>query len=127
VGDGTQTRDFTYVSDIVNALIMAAQSERVGRAYNVASGNPVSVNRLVDLLGGEVTYIPKRPGEPDCTHADISRIKTELGWEPKVSFEVGVRNLLENIEDWATAPVWTPSKIEAATKSWFEYLGGSKP
>jgi len=127
VGDGTQTRDFTYVSDIVNALIMAAQSERVGRAYNVASGNPVSVNRLVDLLGGEVTYIPKRPGEPDCTHADISRIKTDLGWEPKVSFEVGVRNLLENIEDWATAPVWTPSKIEAATKSWFEYLGGSKP
>ena len=127
VGDGTQTRDFTYVSDIVNALIMAAQSERVGRAYNVASGNPVSVNRLVDLLGGEVTYIPKRPGEPDCTHAYISRIKTELGWEPKVSFEVGVRNLLENIEDWATAPVWTPSKIEAATKSWFEYLGGSKP
>ena len=115
VGDGAQTRDFTYVSDIVEALATAAKSERVGRAYNVASGNPVSVNRLVELLGGEVTYIPKRPGEPDCTHADISRIKSELGWEPRVSFEEGVSNLLENIGDWAAAPVWTPSKIEAAT------------
>ena len=72
VGDGSQTRDFTYVSDIVDALIVAAKSDRSGQVYTVASGRPVSVNRLVELLGGEVVYIPKRPGEPDCTHADIS-------------------------------------------------------
>jgi UDP-glucose 4-epimerase len=125
VGDGSQTRDFTYVSDIVDALIVAAKSDRSGQVYNVASGRPVSVNRLVELLGGEVVYIPKRPGEPDCTHADISLIEAELGWEPKVLFEEGVEKLLEHINEWRNAPVWTPEKIADATESWFRYLGTS--
>ena len=125
VGDGSQTRDFTYVSDIVDALIVAAKSDRSGQVYNVASGRPVSVNRLVELLGGEAVYIPKRPGEPDCTHADISLIEAELGWEPKVLFEEGVEKLLEHINEWRNAPVWTPEKIADATESWFRYLGTS--
>jgi UDP-glucose 4-epimerase len=125
VGDGSQTRDFTYVSDIVDALIVAAKSDRSGQVYNVASGRPVSVNRLVELLGGEVVYIPKRPGEPDCTHADISLIEAELGWGPKVLFEEGVEKLLEHINEWRNAPVWTPEKIADATESWFRYLGTS--
>ncbi|MCL6557485.1 MAG: GDP-mannose 4,6-dehydratase [Firmicutes bacterium] len=80
-------------------------------------------NHLVELLGGEVTYIPRRPGEPDCTYADISKIKKCLGWEPKVSFEQGVAIVLKNIDYWREAPVWTPETIAEATRDWFRYLG----
>jgi UDP-glucose 4-epimerase len=123
VGDGEQTRDFTFVTDVVNALIKAASSNSVGGVFNVGSGATVSVNTLVNLLGGDVTYIPKRPGEPECTFADISRIKKELGWAPQVSIEEGVKKLLEQIAYWELAPVWTPETISEATKDWFRYLG----
>lgn len=122
VGDGKQTRDFIYVSDIVDAFIAAASSDVSGEALNVGNGNPVSVNRLVELLGGEVTYIPKRPGEPDCTHADITKVRELLGWRPKIGFEKGVERMLENIDHWREAPVWTPDKIANATRDWFKYL-----
>jgi len=123
VGDGEQTRDFTYVSDAVDALIAAAQSDRIGRCYNVGSDNPVSVNRLVALLGARDTiHIPKRPGEPDCTHADTSRIKQELGWSSKVPIEEGVKQMLAHIDYWRGAPVWTPDTIATATADWFKYL-----
>jgi len=122
VGDGKQTRDFTFVTDVANAFFMAANSDVQQEAMNVGSGNTYSVNRLIELLGGEVTYIPKRPGEPDCTFADTAKIKKLLGWKPKVSFEEGVKIILDNIDYWRSAPVWTPEKIETATKEWFKYL-----
>jgi UDP-glucose 4-epimerase len=123
VGDGTQTRDFTFVADVVEAFVIAARTKLSGEIFNVGSGNTYSVNRLVELLGGEVTYIPKRPGEPDCTFADISRIRRLIGWEPRISLEEGVRIMLENIDFWREAPLWTPSTIETATADWFRYLG----
>jgi len=92
VGDGSQARDFTYVTDVAHAFFAAAETPRVGRVYNLGAGKPQSVNRLVELLGGEKIRIPKRPGEPDCTWADISRITSELDWRPQVSFEEGVGN-----------------------------------
>lgn len=122
VGDGKQTRDFTYVSDVADAFLTAAQSPIVGEMYNVGSGNTYSINRLVELLGGEVSYIPKRPGEPDCTYADVSKIKRDLGWEAKVSFDEGVQNVVAQIEYWREAPLWTPDNIAEATKDWFKYL-----
>ncbi len=126
VGDGNQTRDFTYVTDIVEACYMASQSDIRQEIFNVGSDNTYSVNHLVDLLGGKRQYIPKRPGEPDSTYADISKIKSVLGWTPKVSFEDGVKIMLENIEQWREAPVWDESSIEEATKDWFECLGEKK-
>lgn len=123
VGDGEQTRDFTYVTDVVDALVTAADSGVSGRSFNVGSGDTYSVNRLVELLGGPVTYIPKRPGEPDCTFADITRIRTELGWQPSVCFEDGVARMLDRLDDWRDAPVWEPSSIASATADWFRYLG----
>jgi len=81
VGDGEQTRDFTYVKDVVRALIIASASDQSGKVYNVGSGSTVSVNKLVELLGGDRVHIPKRPGEPDCTYADHSRISKEIGWD----------------------------------------------
>jgi UDP-glucose 4-epimerase len=123
VGDGNQTRDFTYVTDVANALLSAAKSNKTEQIYNIGSGNTVSINKLVELLGGEKTHIPKRPGEPDCTYADISKIKTELNWSPKISIEDGVKLVLENIEYWRNAPVWTPDTIANETEDWFKYLG----
>jgi len=124
VGDGKQTRDFTFVKDAVQALLTAAESKISGEIFNVGSGNTYSVNQIVELLGGGlVTYIPKRPGEPDCTFADISKIKKMLGWQPEVSLEEGIKILLDNINYWKEAPVWTPESIAKATKEWFKYLG----
>ena len=123
VGDGTQTRDFTFVTDVAAALVRAAESDLTGEIFNVGSGNTYSVNRLVALLGGEVTHIPKRPGEPDCTFADIRKIRQALGWEPRVSLADGVAAMLEQIDYWRAAPVWTPASIAEATRDWFAYLG----
>lgn len=124
VGDGNQTRDFTYVTDVIDAILTVAKSKDASHIiYNVGSGKTVSVNYLVALLGGSTVHIPKRPGEPDCTFADISRIKKDLNWNPKVSFEEGVAKILKDINYWRNAPIWTPSSIEGATKDWFRFLG----
>ena len=122
VGDGTQRRDFLYVTDVARAFLAGAETERTGEIYNLGAGNPQSVNRLVELLGGEVVHIPKRPGEPDCTWADIGKITAQLGWAPQVSFEQGVAKIVENIEYWRNAPLWDPQSIAGATKTWFEFL-----
>lgn len=122
VGDGSQTRDFTYVSDVVDAVIAALNSNIVGEIYNVGSGQSISVNRIVELLGGEKIHIPKRPGEPDQTFADITKIKRDLKWTPKVPIEEGIKSLLDHINYWKDAPVWTPDKIGEATKDWFKFL-----
>jgi UDP-glucose 4-epimerase len=126
VGDGTQSRDFLYVTDVARAFYAAAVSPDVGQVYNVGAGNPHTVNRLVELLGGDVVHLPKRPGEPDCTWADITKIKLDLGWEPQVSFEEGVRRVMENIEYWREAPLWDAESIAGATKVWFEMLSPSQ-
>ncbi|MCP5366056.1 MAG: SDR family oxidoreductase [Hyphomicrobiales bacterium] len=127
VGDGTQTRDFTFVTDVCAAFAQAAASDLSGEVLNVGSGQTYSVNRLVELLGGPVTHLPKRPGEPDCTFAETSRIRQRLGWRPRVPFEDGVAIMLDNIEYWADAPVWDPASIKEATADWFRYLGDGTP
>jgi UDP-glucose 4-epimerase len=122
VGDGKQTRDFTYVTDIAEAFLAAAKSNISAEVLNVGSGGTYSVNRLVELLGGEKILVPKRPGEPDSTFADIRKIKAALKWAPRVSFEEGVANMLAVIHDWQEAPLWDQASIAEATKDWFKYL-----
>ena len=122
VGNGEQTRDFTYVSDVVDALIAAGSSDKTCQIYNVGSGRTTSINRLVELLGGSPTYIPQRPGEPNCTFADIRKIQHELNWVPRIKIEDGIRRILDDIEYWREAPVWTPTSIASATEVWFKYL-----
>ncbi len=123
VGDGTQTRDFVYVTDIAQAFLAAARTEVAGERFNVGAGNPQPVNKLVEILGGDVVYIPKRPGEPDCTWANIEKIQRVLGWRPTVPFDEGVRRMLADIELWRDAPLWDPESIARSTEKWFRYLG----
>jgi UDP-glucose 4-epimerase len=123
VGDGTQKRDFLYVTDIARAFLAAAETRHAGRFWNLGAGEPQSINRLVELLGGEKIHIPKRPGEPDCTWADIAKITAELDWKARVSFEEGVAKIVADIAYWKDAPLWDPESIARATQTWFEYLG----
>ena len=126
VGDGTQRRDFIYVGDLATAFLAAALSEKNGEIWNAGAGNPQSINRLVELLGGPVTYVPKRPGEPDETYADIAKIRRDLGWSPKVPIEDGVKRMLAEIDRWKDAPLWDTASIAKATETWFKYLGDKR-
>ena len=122
VGDGTQSRDFLYVTVVAAAFLAAAETDLTGKVWNLGAGNPQTVNHLVDLLGGNKVHVPKRPGEPDCTWADIAAIRRDLGWAPKISFEDGVAMMLDEIDAWKDAPLWDPDSIAEATKIWFEHM-----
>jgi len=122
VGDGKQTRDFIHVFDLVDAMVKVVQNGKNGEVYNVASGQETSINSIADIIGGNKVKIPKRPGEPDRSLADISKIKAHFNWEPKITINEGIKMLLKNINEWKEAPVWTPETIKEATKSWFEFL-----
>ena len=127
VGDGTQSRDFIYVTDIANGFYQAAVTHHSGEVYNLGAGNPQPVLRLVELLGGEVVHIPKRPGEPDCTWADITKISQHLDWQPQIDFPSGVARMMREINHWHDAPLWNPDSIAAATETWFKYLTPDHP
>lgn len=127
VGDGKQTRDFTFVSDAVAALKAVVQSSLVGEIMNVGSGGTYSVNTLVELLGvKDVVYIPKRPGEPQVTFADVRKIERLLGWKAKVTFAEGVAVMRQEVARWKDAPLWDAASIKEATSEWFKYLGSTK-
>ena len=103
-GDGLQTRDFTWVGDVVRANILAGESERVGKGepINVGAGNQVSVKRIAELIGGPVVYVPPRGFDARHTRAGIQRAKELLGWEPRVQIEEGIRRVMETIRSPAT-------------------------
>ncbi|MDC0052033.1 SDR family NAD(P)-dependent oxidoreductase [bacterium] len=122
VGNGNQTRDFIHVSDLVNGIIKAATSNKKGEIYNIGSGKETKVNKIAKLIGGRKVYIPKRPGEPNRSIADISKIKKHLNWKPKIKIEDGVKDLLSKIHYWKEAPVWNPASIKKATRVWFKFL-----
>lgn len=123
VGDGKQSRDFVFVTDVCDAFIKAAETRFSGIVFNVGSGKPLTILHLAELLGGPIVHIPERPGEPNITYADITKIKKMLDWLPVVSFKTGVKIMLDNIDYWKDAPVWTPETIKEATKPWFDFLG----
>ena len=127
VGDGEQQRDFIYVTDVARGFLAAAECDVTGEVFNIGAGNPQTVNRLVALLKGPVVYVPKRPGEPDCTYADIAKAERMLNWAPQVSFEDGVAEMVKGIARWEDAPLWDPETIADATKTWFEHLGDQVP
>ncbi len=122
VGDGNQKRDFVYVTDVARAFYLAAITEKNNQIYNLGAGNPQSINKLVELIGGDKIHLPKRPGEPEITYANINKISKELGWSPLVNFEDGVKKMMAEISNWKEAPLWDKDSIEEATKIWFKYM-----
>ncbi len=125
VGDGSQKRDFIYVSDVVSAFYKAAHTDWTGydNVLNVGTGSPVSVKYIADrMCPNNQIHLPKRPGEPDVTHASIMKTKLMLGWEPTVMIDEGIQIMLDHTSDYANAPQWTKDRINEATKNWFRYL-----
>ena len=122
VGNGNQTRDFIHVYDLVNGIIKAALSKKIGKIYNIGGGEEIKINKIAKLIGGKIIHIPKRPGEPNRSLADITKIKKDLNWQPKIKIEEGVKKLLNQIHYWKEAPVWTPKSIKKETKIWFKLL-----
>ena len=122
VGDGTQSRDFIYATDVAEAFYQVSQSPHMGEVYNLGAGRPQTVLSLVELLGGEMVFVPKRPGEPDCTWANIDKLSNQVGWQPKVDFASGVALMLKDIDLWRDAPLWDQASIAEATQTWFKYL-----
>jgi len=122
IGNGKQSRDFIYVTDVADAFLKAAITNQQGQIFNLGNDNPQSVNKLANLIGGKVFFIPDRPGEPKRTWANTTKIKKILKWKPKVNFEDGVNIMLKQIDSWKGAPLWTPKSIKRATKTWFKYL-----
>jgi UDP-glucose 4-epimerase len=102
-GDGEQTRDFTWVGDVVRANLLAAESDRVGRGepINIGAGNEVSIKRIAELIGGPVVYGPPRGFDERFKRAGIDRARELLGWEPRVQIDEGMRRLRE----WAESRV----------------------
>jgi UDP-N-acetylglucosamine/UDP-N-acetyl-alpha-D-glucosaminouronate 4-epimerase len=94
-GDGEQTRDFTHVSDVVQANLLAMDCRVAdGRAINVGHGRNVSVNHIAEIVGGPKLYLPPRPGEPRHTLADRREAERILNWKPFVTVEAGLEQLL---------------------------------
>ncbi|MDC1375724.1 GDP-mannose 4,6-dehydratase [bacterium] len=122
VGDGSQKRDFVYVTDVAQGFYKAATTKLIGERFNLGGGNPQTINYLIELLKGEVVYLPKRPGEPDITFADIKKIQQQLNWYPVINFEDGVELMMSEIQRWKDAPLWDVDSISKATKTWFQYM-----
>jgi UDP-glucose 4-epimerase len=95
--DGEQTRDWTHVADVVKANILAMASNKVGKGevINIGGGKNYSVNKVAQLIGGKVTYIPPRLGDVRHTLADITKAKTLLNWQPEIKLEEGIKQLLQ--------------------------------
>jgi nucleoside-diphosphate-sugar epimerase len=93
VGDGSQRRDFTYISDVIRANIKAGQctnDNAFGEAINIGTGTNHSILQLTEMIGGPVEHLALRSGESDVTLADISKAKKLLDWEPTVTLEKGI-------------------------------------
>ena len=99
-GDGEQRRDFTHVSDVVNANLLAMEkSEKVsGKIFNIGCGKNYSINDVAKFIGGETRYIPERQNESRKTLADITETKELLGWNPNVSLEEGIELMRKHYE-----------------------------
>ena len=96
VGNGHQTRDFIHVEDLTNAFIKVAKSNLKNKIYNLGSGKETSINKIASLFGGRKIFIAKRPGEPNRSCANISKIKKDINWKPNVTIAEGVKKLLKN-------------------------------
>ena len=122
VGNGKQKRDFINVKDVSEAFIKCLNPKIKNEIINIGSSSPKKINYLVSLISKKKIHIPMRPGEPKITHSSILKAKKILKWKPKINFEDGISELINNINYWKDSPLWNKSNIKKATKNWFKYL-----
>ena len=122
VGNGNQKRDFINVADVTLAFKKAVFLKKNNLILNIGSAKPKSINYLLSLIKGKKIYVPKRPGEPDITFANIKLAKKELNWKPLIDLKKGMNIIIANINYWKSSPLWNTKKIYKATKIWFKYL-----
>jgi len=98
-GDGQQLRDFTYISDIINGLILACEKDvSNGEIFNLGCSNPISVNNLIEKMYSivnkprKVKFIDKQQGDVDITYSNINKARTLLGYNPEINIEKGLMN-----------------------------------
>lgn len=96
VGNGNQTRDFIYVEDLIDAFLQILKNKKVNEIYNLGSGKETSINKIAQIFGGKKIFVPKRPGEPKRSLANISKIRKDINWTPKISIEEGIKRFLKN-------------------------------
>ncbi len=96
VGNGRQTRDFIHVDDLTNAFVILAKSNLKNKIYNLGSGKETSINKIASTIGGKKIFISKRPGDPNRSCANISKIKKDIHWQPKISINEGIRRLFKD-------------------------------
>jgi UDP-glucose 4-epimerase len=100
-GNGEQTRDFTYIDDVVEASILALESKCVGEVFNIGGGTKISVNNLIKQIEkllkipAKIKYIECQKGDVKDTLADISKAKKLLSYEPKFNIENGLKNQID--------------------------------
>ena len=103
-GDGTQTRDFTFVDDVVRANLLAAESDSIGVVFNIGGGAKISVSELIEEIEkaignkAKVTYIEKQKGDVRDTLADVSKVNEKLNWQPKINIHYGLKMFIEGFE-----------------------------
>ena len=96
VGNGRQTRDFIHVDDLTNAFVILAKSNLKNKIYNLGSGKETSINKIASTIGGKKIFISKRPGDPNRSCANISKIKKDIRWQPKISINEGIMRLFKD-------------------------------
>ncbi len=96
VGDGKQTRDFIHVEDLIDAFLKMIKTPLANKIYNLGSGKETSINQIASLFGGKRVFIPKRPGEPKRSCANINKVKNDIKWHPKICISKGVDKLLNS-------------------------------
>jgi UDP-glucuronate 4-epimerase len=104
-GDGSTSRDYTYVADIVDGIIKSinyvSNNEKVYEVFNIGSNNPISLKEMIEtiekVLGkkAKINSLPMQPGDVDRTYADITKLREMTGYNPSISFEDGIRSFVE--------------------------------
>lgn len=103
-GDGTTSRDYTYIDDIVDGIIKACEyarnNSKVYEILNIGNSSPVSLKEMIDVIGKtlkiepKIKQLPRQPGDVDKTYADITKAKKLIGYEPKITFEEGIKRFI---------------------------------
>ena len=100
-GDGETSRDYTYVSDIIEGITFALNKDFNYEIFNLGDSNPTTLSHLISLIeknlgkSAKIKYLPEQPGDPSITFADIGKSKRTLNYEPKVKIEEGIKRFVE--------------------------------